>query len=165
MRTTGQLRRDNNKLLTTPVDSHYKPIERAPKVFAPLAIPRTLKASLPFASKPKDARKRSHSTLATKRAVVMEKGEKRSHALLQQLSTLRHEKQEKRKLQQSEAFKERSKKYARVEEKKQFKHKEQMKDLHRKMGKEASQRERSSMMRFIFVLNSYILQIAFFILY
>ena len=45
----------------------------------------------------------------------------------------------------SNFFQERFKKHARLEERQQIKHKTQMKDLHRKLGKEAGRRDRAKM--------------------
>lgn len=72
--------------------SHVKPIERKQKKFNPLVIPKSLQAALPFASKPKDTPSRRRSLLENRRAVVMEPGERKVHALVQHLQLIRHEK-------------------------------------------------------------------------
>ncbi|CAK9832115.1 Ribosome biogenesis protein BMS1 homolog [Anthophora retusa] len=53
MRTTGQLKKENNIRIPANKDSMYTPIERQVKVFKPLFIPRTLQRDLPYRDKPK----------------------------------------------------------------------------------------------------------------
>lgn len=50
-----------------PQDSLYKPIERAPRKFNSLPVPKKLQAALPFASKPKLAPKRKKKGYLSKR--------------------------------------------------------------------------------------------------
>lgn len=69
-----------------------QPIERKPKKFNPLVIPKSLQAALPFASKPKDIPGRKRPLLENRRAVVMEPHERKVHALVQHLRLIRHEK-------------------------------------------------------------------------
>ena len=64
MKTVGELRRKRNELPPVDKDSLYKPIERAPRLFKTLKVPRALQAALPFASKPKMKLKRSVSVRA-----------------------------------------------------------------------------------------------------
>ena len=54
-----------------------QPIERAPRHFNPLVVPKHLQRDLPFKSKPKLQKKQKKPSLATRRAVVMEPDEKR----------------------------------------------------------------------------------------
>ncbi|KOC60307.1 Ribosome biogenesis protein bms1 [Habropoda laboriosa] len=53
MKTTGQLKRENNIRMPANKDSMYTPIERQVKVFKPLFIPRSLQKDLPYRDKPK----------------------------------------------------------------------------------------------------------------
>ena len=50
-------------------DSSYKPIERKERKFNKLFIPKSIESALPFASKPKDEKKRKTKSYASKRAV------------------------------------------------------------------------------------------------
>lgn len=102
MKTVAELRRE--QCLSIPVnrDSLYKPIEREPRRFNVLKIPKKLQAALPFASKPKDLPKRKTPLLENRRAVVMEPHERKVHALVQQLQVIRKDKVKKRKLQHEE---------------------------------------------------------------
>lgn len=53
MKTTGQLKRENNMRAEANKDSMYTPVERDVKVFRPLFIPRKLQKELPYRDKPK----------------------------------------------------------------------------------------------------------------
>ena len=59
-----------------------------------------MQADLPYKSKPKNMLPRKRSTLEQKRAVVLEKDEKKAVTLVQQLNALRNAKELKRKAQQ-----------------------------------------------------------------
>eukprot|EP00899_Mesostigma_viride_P005993 jgi/Mesvir1/15395/Mv06582-RA.1 len=96
MRTMAQLRRELHVPIPYNKDSVYKPIERLPRKFNPLRIPKALQAALPFKSKPKDVLARKHDTLEKRRAVVRDASERKAAALLQALGTIRNEKQRKR---------------------------------------------------------------------
>lgn len=67
-------------------------IERIPKKFNALKIPKSLQEALPFKSKPKQQKKRKTPLLETKRAVLMEPHEKHVATLVNQLSLIRNEK-------------------------------------------------------------------------
>ncbi|KAJ3296166.1 Glycoside hydrolase 2 (Mannanase, beta-galactosidase) [Rhizoclosmatium sp. JEL0117] len=92
MRLTGQIRRDQKLKVPLNKDSLYKPIERKPRVFSSLRIPKSLEASLPFAAKHKDQVKQKKPGYLARRAVVMDAHEKKIEGLLTQINTLKHEK-------------------------------------------------------------------------
>ncbi|KAK7312391.1 hypothetical protein VNO77_36204 [Canavalia gladiata] len=102
MRTVAELRREHNLPVPSNKDSHYKKIERKPRKFNPLVIPKSLQASLPFASKPKDIPKRKKPLLEERRGrgVVMEPRERKVHALVQHLQLINNEKMKKRRLKE-----------------------------------------------------------------
>ncbi|KAL5851283.1 hypothetical protein ACOSQ3_006401 [Xanthoceras sorbifolium] len=106
MKTVSELRREHNMSIPVNKDSLYKPIERKPRKFNPLVIPKTLQAALPFASKPKDIPSRKQPLLENRRAVVMEPHERKVHALVQHLQLIRNEKMKKRKLKEEQKRKE-----------------------------------------------------------
>lgn len=101
MRHTAQLRREKKVPVPFKQDSEYHEIKRAPRKFNPLRIPKSLQKDLPFASKPKVATKRSSNkpTLDQRRAVVMDKEEKRVYNLFQQIQTAKNVKEKKKKQQ------------------------------------------------------------------
>jgi ribosome biogenesis protein BMS1 len=92
MRTVAMLRRAAQVPVPVVKDSLYKPIERLPRVFNPLRVPKKLQAGLPFKSKPKDPKAKSNKSYEQKRAVVLEPEEKKAVSLIQQLNTIRHSK-------------------------------------------------------------------------
>ncbi|CAM9657263.1 unnamed protein product [Ectocarpus sp. 12 AP-2014] len=67
MLNTAQLRRARGQSVPVNKDSLYKPIERAPRKFNSLPVPKKLQAALPFASKPKLAPKRKKKGYLSKR--------------------------------------------------------------------------------------------------
>ena len=102
MRTVAQLRRELGVGPPRDADSLYKPIERAPRKFNPLKIPKTLQARLPFKSKVINFPPRKRETLEQKRAIkVREPGEKRADALMHALNAIRNVKTQKRREQQT----------------------------------------------------------------
>ncbi|KAK9824496.1 hypothetical protein WJX72_010821 [[Myrmecia] bisecta] len=96
MKTVAQLRRDLGIGAPRNSDSLYRPIERKPRAFNPLRIPKALQAELPFKSKPKLEPARKRKTLEQKRAVVLEPHERKAVSLVQQLNAIRNEKAVKR---------------------------------------------------------------------
>lgn len=102
MRTVAQLRRELGVGAPRDTNSLYKPIERGPRKFNPLKIPRSLQAQLPFKSKVMNFPGRKRDTLEQKRAIkVREPGEKRADALVHALNTIRNAKNQKRREQQT----------------------------------------------------------------
>ncbi|XVF24619.1 hypothetical protein REPUB_Repub13aG0142900 [Reevesia pubescens] len=106
MKTVAELRREHSLPIPVNKDSLYKPIERKPRKFNPLVIPKALQADLPFESKPKNIPHRKRPLLEDRRAVVMEPHERKVHALVQQLQLIRNDKTKKRKLKEEQKRKE-----------------------------------------------------------
>ncbi|TYI07566.1 hypothetical protein ES332_A10G236100v1 [Gossypium tomentosum] len=106
MKTVAELRREHNLSIPVNKDSLYKPIERKPRKFNPLVIPKALQADLPFESKPKNIPHRKRPLLEDRRAVVMEPHERKVHALVQHLQLIRNDKMKKRKIKEEEKRKE-----------------------------------------------------------
>ena len=137
MRLTGQVRRDEGIKTPLNVNSTYKRIERAPRRFNPLIVPKKLQASLPYASKPKLMKPQQNQTYLQKRAVVMEPEEKKAVALLQQIRALRKDQVVRRKEKKVEKKAERQKKLAKEEERKGEKEKERRKEAMRAAGQKS----------------------------
>jgi len=93
MRTVREVREENGTPVPLKSDSEYRPVERMPRVFNPLHIPKALQAALPFASKPKLFTKRKRPTLETARKVVMEPQERRLTSILQQVRTIKNQRE------------------------------------------------------------------------
>eukprot|EP01035_Chromulina_nebulosa_P018303 gene18303-23988_t len=70
LRTIAQIRREEKIPIITNKDSVYKPIERIPREFAKLHIPKKLEESLPFASKPKVIPPKNRDSYLAKRATT-----------------------------------------------------------------------------------------------
>ncbi|KAI8474956.1 MAG: ribosome biogenesis protein BMS1-like protein [Monoraphidium minutum] len=118
-------------------DSMYKPVERGPRAFNPLKVPAKLQAALPFKTKPKTEAPRKRKSLEQRRAVVLEKPEKRAAALLQQLNAIRNAKAEKRRAAAARKRAERAKATAKEEEWRGALSKERRKERYREEGKTA----------------------------
>lgn len=140
MRLTGEVRRAEGLKTPLNVNSTYKKIERAPRRFNPLVVPKKLQASLPYASKPKLMKAQRKQTYIQKRAVVMEPEEKKAIALLQQIRALRKDQIAKRHEKKSQKNEMKKKKLDKEEAKKAAKEKEKRKE-HMKMAGQKSKRE------------------------
>lgn len=102
MKTFLQLRREQNIPLPVNKDSLYKPVERKLRKFSPLVVSKSLQAAVPFGSKPKDILRRKRPSLETKRAVVMEPGERKALAILQHYKLMDKIKTKKRKVKEQQ---------------------------------------------------------------
>jgi ribosome biogenesis protein BMS1 len=100
MKTLYELRKERSAKAPFSADSQYSPIVRKARVFAPLQIPSTLAKELPFASVPKLDKKRVRPSLETRRAVVLDREEKKRLQILQQLGTIKNDRLRKQKEKQ-----------------------------------------------------------------
>ncbi|PJF17791.1 hypothetical protein PSACC_02391, partial [Paramicrosporidium saccamoebae] len=97
MRLNVELRAERDLATPTgPRDSHYREIERTPRRFNPLHIPKSLQQNLPYASKPKDSVATKSTGYLASRAVILEKDERKKLSMMQQLGTIRRDKEMKR---------------------------------------------------------------------
>ncbi|XP_014494083.1 ribosome biogenesis protein BMS1 homolog [Vigna radiata var. radiata] len=138
MRTVAELRREHNLPVPVNKDSLYKKIERKPRKFNPLVIPKSLQASLPFASKPKDIPKRKKPLLEERRGrgVVMEPRERKVHALVQHLQLINSEKMKKRKLKEEKKRKELEAERAKDEQLSKKRRREERREKYRAQDKQ-----------------------------
>ncbi|KAJ4764305.1 P-loop containing nucleoside triphosphate hydrolases superfamily protein [Rhynchospora pubera] len=136
MKTTAELRRENNVPIPYNKDSVYKPIKRLPRKFNPLVIPPKLQKELPFKTKPKAPLKIKRPTLDQKRAVIMEPHEKKLLTLVQSLRTLHNEKKRKRELEKEKKRKANEKEKAKTEEVLKKRRREERKERYRREDKE-----------------------------
>lgn len=108
MRTVREVREAGGLPLPLNRDSLYKPVARETRRFAPLKVPRSLEAALPFASKPKDTpatasasgraarARRAPGHVRARRAetaVVLEPGERAARRLVATIGTVRRDKE------------------------------------------------------------------------
>jgi len=110
MRPLSQLRKDLQVPLKVSKDSVYKPIERIPRVFSKLVVPKKLQAALPFASKPKLQTPKNKDTYMAQRAVILEPGDRKRRSTIQVLHTIANAKTQKKKESQAVRTHEKAKK-------------------------------------------------------
>ncbi|KAJ8903668.1 hypothetical protein NDN08_004770 [Rhodosorus marinus] len=121
MRTTRELREAKQLPIPTNTDSLYKPIERETRRFNPMQIPKKLEEALPYASRPKQMKKKNPpKRLNMDRAVVMEPEERKEYHLMQMIGTVKNERVQKRKVAAKERLAKKRKELAKEEEKHQM---------------------------------------------
>nr|XP_032814905.1 ribosome biogenesis protein BMS1 homolog isoform X2 [Petromyzon marinus] len=146
MRTLGQLRKDLGVPLVHNQDSIYKPVERKPRVFNPLVIPRELQKALPFKSKPKLTEAASRVPRDRVRpAVVREPMERKIAALLQSLGTIRNQKVRRQKEQALQKKGEYQRRRQKEDEAKMQRIKEVKKRVFRTIGQKERKQQKSSL--------------------
>ncbi|KAG8737832.1 Glycoside hydrolase 2 (Mannanase, beta-galactosidase) [Ceratobasidium sp. 414] len=137
MRLTGQVRRAESLKTPLSINSTYKAVDRPSRRFNPLKIPRKLQAELPYASKIKTTRPRSHPTYMQKRAVVIEPEEKKATSVIQQIRAVRKDQVNRRREKQNERRAAHQKRLKGEESKKADKRKEERKEYMRVAGQKA----------------------------
>ncbi|KAI5390369.1 ribosome biogenesis protein bms1 isoform X2 [Lathyrus oleraceus] len=137
MRTVAELRRECNLPIPVKKDSQYEKIERKPRKFNPLVIPKSLQANLPFESKPKQTPKQKRPLLEERRqkGVIIDPREKKIHALVQHLQLVKGEKMKKRKLKEGEKRKAGEALKAKEEELSKKRRREERREKYRKDDK------------------------------
>lgn len=148
MRLTGQVRHEEGLKTPLAIDSAYKPVERTTRRFNPLRVPKNLQAALPYASKPKVAKKSDGDSYMAKRsrAIVMGQEERDAVRLLQQIQALRKDKGERRDAKKKEKRQEHLKELGKVDERRQEHRKEERrellkKDARKRKGEEQKERQ------------------------
>lgn len=144
MRTVADLRRSLGVGAPRERDSLYAPIERAPRKFNPLRIPRKLQEALPFKSKPKVEPKTKKPGYLARRVVPLEPQEKRAVALYASLSAIRNNQAVKRRDQQTRRRAERVKKVAGEEAWRESYNKEERKKRYVEKGQEDARRAKKA---------------------
>jgi ribosome biogenesis protein BMS1 len=147
MRTISQIRKEDLVPIEVNKDSLYKPIIRTPREFKKLRIPQKLEASLPFASKPKQAVSKNRDTYVQRRAVVLDPEDRKKRALVQMLSTIRADKSAKREASQKVKLSKKVKDAAKVTEMFADVHKEEKKRKYIAQGKGDMSREAKKLRR------------------
>lgn len=138
MKTVAELRRENNIPIPHNPDSVYKPIERKPRKFNPVVIPRKLQKDLPFASKPKDRPAQKRPSLEKRRAVIMDSSEQRNvHKLLQHYKQIKSKKRKTQKLKDDEKRKAHEAEKAKTEQASKKRQREEMRGRYRAEAKKA----------------------------
>lgn len=144
MRLTGTVRRDEGLKTPLRVDSTYKKVERPEqRRFNPLRVPKALQAALPYSSKPHTTKAQRKPTYLQKRAVVMEKGERDTVALLQQMQAVQHAKMQKRQEKRQQKLAERAKELEKKAGVHAEKQKERMKAIYKEQGQRAAKKPKT----------------------
>ncbi|XP_022906506.2 ribosome biogenesis protein BMS1 homolog [Onthophagus taurus] len=136
VRTVGELKRAKGIKSDVNPDSLYTEIQREPKVFKPLVIPKKLQQSLPYKDKPKHDVKLGEKKKAFKRvAVVKEPHEEKVSNMLKMIRTAYEHKQERLKKETKERLEKHRKTIEALESKKQKKMQQKKKDVFRAKSK------------------------------
>ncbi|KAJ2950869.1 hypothetical protein O0L34_g5228 [Tuta absoluta] len=138
MKTKGQLKRERNILNDANTDSMYTEVQRQPKVFKPLVIPKNLQKGLPYRFKPKE----KTTTLSGKKqdifknrvAVVKNPHEQKVSSVMKMLKT----NYEKKKEVQKAATVERIKQHKRQQDEEEWKKIKRQKELKKKICRHLS---------------------------
>jgi len=134
MKTTGQLKREKGLRSEPQLDSLYTPIEREPRVFKPLVIPRSLQKDLPYRDKPK--RPPTAKSLDSKRiAIIREPHEKKIDKMMTMIRTNYEHKQQKMKLETHKRMEARKKELEAETAKRLRKQKEMRREVFRTLDK------------------------------
>ncbi|KAJ7984632.1 hypothetical protein DPEC_G00356780 [Dallia pectoralis] len=146
MRTVGQLKYDLGVRNKPNADSLYKEVNRAPRHFNKLQIPRELQKALPFKSKPKRDMPKGKTPRDLKRpAVIREPHERKVAALLSALTAVYSYKTKKANVAKHAKHKDFLRQQDKAEEEKLKRQKEAKKKLYRMMGQKEKKRQRSSL--------------------
>ena len=142
VRPKAQLQLDTNTPIEVNPDSIYQPIERPEKMVRKLKIPKRIEEALPYATKPKLDQKQRKSGYLKKRAVVMDKDEKKKFTFMAALNTIRKEKTAIRKSKKQERKAEKDKAQAKVDQAKLEIHMMNKKRKYREAGKREQARQK-----------------------
>ncbi|XP_066990971.2 ribosome biogenesis protein BMS1 homolog [Anabrus simplex] len=149
MKTVGQLKREKGIRSEPAADSLYTPVNREPKVFRPLSVPKHLQKALPYKDKPKKSVGISTKDHVEKQrvAVVREPHEQKVVAMMKMLKTSYDHKQEQVKQALAKKKEERRKELQKEEQKMLRKQKEARKQLFRVLSKMEQKKNKVSSYR------------------
>jgi len=143
MRTLGQIKRDRGIKMEVNPDHLYTKVERQPKVFNELQIPRNLQRDLPYSFKPKHLTTGGKKDKTLERvAVVLEPSEKKVVNHMKVLRTLFKDKEERQAAEKSKRVESLIKKVQGEEERKFKKQKEARKLVARAVSKAEAKKQR-----------------------
>jgi ribosome biogenesis protein BMS1 len=141
MKPKALLQIEAGKSIEVKPDSIYKPIDRPEKKPSRFVLPKKVEEALPYASKPKDEKKKSKKGYLSKRAVIMEPEERKKAAFITALNAIRNEKKKTRKTKNTLRKLEKTKMNAKKEETLEAVRKANKKRLYRAEGKREKGRE------------------------
>jgi len=141
MRTVGQIKRDHNVQAVVNPDNLYTSIERKPKVFSDLQIPRNLQEDLPYNLKPKMAGK-ANDPEKDRVAVVLDHKERKVANAFKMMRAVFEDKQDKMNKEQTKRMETLIKRKNAEGERTMRKQKEARQQISRMMSKEKDKQER-----------------------
>ncbi|XP_050504650.1 ribosome biogenesis protein BMS1 homolog [Diabrotica virgifera virgifera] len=140
VRTTGEIKREREIRNEANKDSLYTTIEREPKPFKPLIIPKKLQQALPYRDKPKHMQ-RSGKNEIDRVAVIAEPEETKISTMMKMLRASYDKKQEKLKEETKERLERHRKEIEGIEFNKLKKLKDVKKQVHRMRSKQANSKK------------------------
>ncbi|CAG5002633.1 unnamed protein product [Parnassius apollo] len=146
MKTKGQLKRERNIHIDANTDSMYTSIDREPKVFKPLVIPKALQKGLPYRFKPKERKttlsgKSPKNIFKDRIAVIKSPHEQKVSNVMKMLKTNYEQKKEKEKEATTERLQKHKKQIEEEEWRKLKRQKELKKKICRHLSKMASKKK------------------------
>ncbi|KAF7268429.1 hypothetical protein GWI33_018439 [Rhynchophorus ferrugineus] len=146
VRTTGEIKRENDIRNDVNSDHLYLPIVRQEKPFRPLVIPAKLQNALPYRDKPKNNVKSSEKKKNIERvAVIKEPHEQKISSMMKMLKASYQHKQEKMKQETKRRLDKHRAEILAQEQSKERKIKQKKKEVMRKRSKAQLKQEKKSM--------------------
>ncbi len=141
-RTVAQIKREKGIRAAASEDSAYTEVEREPRAFAPLTVPRNLQRELPYSLKPKFGSGKGRDPESERVTVELDSKERKARRMMKMLSTLAEEKDKKLEADKSKRVQELIRRQEAAEERKFKKQKEARKQIARTLSKERAKKER-----------------------
>ncbi len=141
-RTVAQIKRERGVRAPAREDSAYTEVEREPRVFAPLTVPRNLQKDLPYSLKPKFGSGKGRDPASERVSVELDSKERKARRLMKMLSSVAGEREAKLAEEKSRRVQELIRRQEAVEERKFKRQKEARKQIARTLSKERARKER-----------------------
>jgi len=142
-RTVAEIKRARGIRAVAAQDSLYQEIQREPKVFSDLVIPRNLQKELPYSLKPKFAAAKGRDLNAERVNVEVDSKEKKVRRMMKMLTEVAKKKEALTAKETEKRVKEFIKKKEAIEEKKFKRQKEARKQVARALSKDHARKERA----------------------
>ena len=143
MKSIGQIKREKGLRNKVNTDSLYTPIEREPRVFNDLRIPKKLQKELPYQLKPKVLAEKRRNLESERVAVVLDNNERKLLNQMKMMRTIYNAKEDKMKEEKTKRIETLIKKKNAEEEKKFRKQKEARKQVARALSKAETKKRKA----------------------
>ena len=144
MRSVGQIKREKGISQQPNTDHFYTPIERQPKVFNDLKIPKKLQKELPYHLKPKVLAEKQKSLESERVALVLEPHERKMLNQMKMMRTIYEDREDKLAGEKAKRIESLIKKKAQEEQKKFKRQKEARKQVARVISKAEAKKSKNS---------------------